>query len=254
AMNGLALHGGLIPYGGTFLTFSDYARNALRMAALMGVGSIFVYTHDSIGLGEDGPTHQSVEHLASLRLMPGMEMWRPCDDVETAVAWAVALERRKGPTAFALSRQNLPHQSRTTAQVRDIRRGGYILLDTEAEPDAILIATGSEVALVVAAARALAEEGIAVRVVSMPCTSVFDAQDRDWHEYVLPRRVTARLAVEAGVTAGWWRYVGEHGRVIGLDRYGESAPAKDVFEFFGFTRDNVVRQVQAMLSRENVVS
>ncbi|HEX5339274.1 MAG TPA: transketolase [Gammaproteobacteria bacterium] len=252
AMNGIALHGGFIPYGGTFLTFSDYARNALRMAALMGVGSIFVYTHDSIGLGEDGPTHQSIEHLASLRLMPGMELWRPCDDVETAVAWQAAIERRNGPTAFALSRQNLPHQPRVTAQVRDIRRGGYILLDTDGAPDAIIIATGSEVALAVAAAKQLAEQDLAVRVVSMPCTSVFDAQDRDWHEYVLPKRVTARLAVEAGVSACWHRYVGEAGRIIGIDRYGESAPARDAFEFFGFTVENVVRSVQAM-SRKNPV-
>ncbi|HEX6550137.1 MAG TPA: transketolase [Gammaproteobacteria bacterium] len=253
-MNGLALHGGFIPYGGTFLTFSDYARNALRMAALMRIGSIFVYTHDSIGLGEDGPTHQSVEHLAGLRLMPGMELWRPCDDVETAVAWQAAIERRNGPTAFALSRQNLPHQPRVTAQVRDIRRGGYILLDTEGEPEAIIIATGSEVALAVAAAKRLAEQDVAVRVVSMPCTSVFDAQDRDWHEYVLPKRVKARLAIEAGVTNCWHRYVGERGRIIGLDRYGESAPAKDLFEYFGFTLDNVMRNVESMLQRDKVTS
>ncbi|HET7396165.1 MAG TPA: transketolase [Gammaproteobacteria bacterium] len=253
-MNGIALHGGFIPYGGTFLTFSDYARNALRMAALMGAGSIFVYTHDSIGLGEDGPTHQSIEHLASLRLIPGMELWRPCDDVETAVAWQAAIERRNGPTAFALSRQNLPHQARVTAQIRDIRRGGYVLLDTDGDPDAIIIATGSEVALAVAAAKRMAEHDIAVRVVSMPCTSVFDAQDSDWHEYILPKRVTARLAIEAGVTACWHRYVGERGRIIGIDRYGESAPARDLFEFFGFTLDNVVSKVESMLQREQVVS
>ncbi|MGH8401204.1 MAG: transketolase, partial [Gammaproteobacteria bacterium] len=253
-MNGIALHGGFIPYGGTFLTFSDYARNALRMASLMGVGSIFVYTHDSIGLGEDGPTHQSIEHLASLRLMPGMQLWRPCDDVETAVAWTVAIERRNGPTAFALSRQNLPHQPRVTAQVRDIRRGGYILLDTEGDPDAIIIATGSEIALAVAAARRLAEQDVTVRVVSMPCTSVFDVQDRDWQEYVLPQRVTARLAVEAGVTACWHRYVGGHGRIIGIDRYGESAPAKDLFEFFGFTVENVVRKLTAVIDKKPVRS
>ncbi|HET7650919.1 MAG TPA: transketolase [Gammaproteobacteria bacterium] len=253
-MNGIALHGGLIPYAGTFLTFSDYARNALRMAALMKVGSVFVYTHDSIGLGEDGPTHQSVEHLASLRVMPGMELWRPCDDVETAVAWQAAIERRHGPTAFALSRQNLPHQVRTTAQMRDIRRGGYILLDTDGEPDAIIIATGSEVALAVAAAKRLAEEELAVRVVSMPCTSVFDAQDRDWHEYVLPKRVMSRVAVEAGVTACWHRYVGERGRIIGIDRYGESAPAKDLFEFFGFTVDNVMQTVKSLVKKHAVMS
>ena len=247
-LNGLALHGGFIPYGGTFLVFSDYARNALRLAALMGAGSIYIYTHDSIGLGEDGPTHQAVEQLASLRIMPGMEVWRPCDDVETAVAWQAAIERRHGPTALALSRQNLPHQARVTAQVRDIRRGGYILVDTEAEPDAILIATGSEVSLAVNAARELAKQKLRVRVVSMPCTSVFDAQDPDWQEYVLPKRVTARIAVEAGVTVLWHRYVGERGRILGLDRFGESAPAKDVFEYFGFTVANVVKQVQAVVA------
>ncbi|MGB9429386.1 MAG: transketolase [Gammaproteobacteria bacterium] len=253
-INGLALHGGFIPYGGTFLTFSDYARNALRLAAPMSAGSIYIYTHDSIGLGEDGPTHQAVEHLASLRLMPGMELWRPCDDVETAVAWQAAIERRRGPTALALSRQNLPHQPRVTAQVRDIRRGGYILVECEGQPDAILIATGSEVALVVNAARQLAERGMAVRVVSMPCTSVFEAQDPVWHEYVLPKRVTARVAVEAGVTAGWRHFVGDHGGVIGMDRYGESAPAKDVFEYFGFTVEHVVKTVEAVVGKGKVLS
>jgi transketolase len=248
-LNGLALHGGFIPYGGTFLTFSDYARNALRLAALMGAGSIYIYTHDSIGLGEDGPTHQPVEHLASLRVMPGMEVWRPCDDTETMVAWQAAIERRHGPTTLSLSRQNLPHQARVTAQLRDIRRGGYILVDTEGAPDAIVIATGSEVQLAVAAAKQLAQKHVAVRVVSMVCTSVFDAQDQEWREYVLPRRVGARVAVEAGVSECWHRYVGERGRILGLDRYGASAPAKDVFEYFGFTVANVVNQVEAVLQK-----
>jgi len=184
--------------------------------------------------------------------MPGMELWRPCDDVETAVAWQAAIERRHGPTAFALSRQNLPHQSRTLAQARDIRRGGYILLDTDGDPDAIIIATGSEVQLAVKAAQQLGEQEIAVRVVSMPCTSVFDAQDRDWQEYVLPKRVTARVAIEAGVTACWHRYVGDRGRIIGLDRYGESAPAKDLFEYFGFTVEHVLKTVTAVTGRKAV--
>ncbi|MHB8404590.1 MAG: transketolase [Gammaproteobacteria bacterium] len=253
-LNGLALHGGFIPYGGTFLTFSDYARNALRMAALMGAGSIYIYTHDSIGLGEDGPTHQSIEHLTSLRILPGMELWRPCDDVETAVAWAAAIERRRGPTALALSRQSLPHFERTAVQVESIRRGGYILCNTEGDPAAIIIATGSEVALAVNAAKQLAGRGVAVRVVSIPCTSVFDAQDASYREYILPPAVKARVAVEAGVTEFWHRYVGRHGRILGIDRYGESAPAKEVFEYFGFTVDNVVKAVEAVLKRNPVSS
>jgi len=249
-MNGLALHGGFIPYGGTFLTFSDYARNALRVASIMGVGSIYIYTHDSIGLGEDGPTHQSVEHLASLRIMPKMELWRPCDDAETAVAWVRAVERRDGPTCLALSRQNLPHFPRTAEQLAAVRRGGYTLVDSVGAPDALIIATGSEVALAASAAKQLAEKGIQVRVVSMPCTSLFDAQDETYRESVLPTEVKARVAVEAGVSAGWHRYVGPAGRILGLDRYGESAPAKDVFEYFGFTVDNVVKQVEAVLNRD----
>ena len=248
-LNGLTLHGGLIPYGGTFLTFSDYARNAVRLASLMGAGGILIYTHDSIGLGGDGPTHQPIEHLASLRLMPGLELWRPCDDVETAVAWQAAIERRRGPTTLALSRQNLPHQTRSTAQVRDIRRGAYILVDTDGAPDAILIATGSEVGLAVNAAKELAKQKLRVRVVSMPCTSVFDAQDKDWHEYVLPRAVTARVAVEAGVTGFWPRYVRDRGRVVGIDHYGASAPGEEVFKEFGFTVENVVANVKATLGK-----
>ena len=248
AMNGMALHGGFIPYGGTFLTFSDYARNALRMASLMGVGSIYIYTHDSIGLGEDGPTHQSVEHLASLRIMPKMELWRPCDDAETAVAWAHAIERRDGPTCLALSRQNLPHFPRSAAQLVEVRRGGYVLVDTDGVPDAIFISTGSEVAIAAAAAKRLLEKGIKARIVSMPCTTVFDAQDEAYRETVLPARVRARVAVEAGVTAPWHRYVGLTGRIVGLDRYGESAPAKDLYEYFGFTVDNLVKQAEAALA------
>ncbi|HEV2112267.1 MAG TPA: transketolase, partial [Gammaproteobacteria bacterium] len=248
AMNGLALHGGFIPYGGTFLTFSDYARNALRVASIMGVGSIYIYTHDSIALGEDGPTHQAVEHLASLRIMPKMELWRPCDDAETAVAWARAIERRLGPTCLALSRQNLPHFTRSPAQLAAVRRGGYVLVDTEGTPDAILISTGSEVALAAAAVKQLAGQGVKVRLVSMPCTTVFDAQDAAYRESVLPAELRARVAVEAGVTALWQRYVGPEGRVLGLDRYGESAPAADVYKYFGFTVDNVVKQVEAALA------
>ena len=251
-LNGLALHGGFIPYGGTFLTFSDYARNALRMAALMGAGSIFIYTHDSIGLGEDGPTHQSIEHLTGLRIIPGMELWRPCDDVETAVAWAAAIERRRGPTALALSRQNLPHFERTPLQLESIRRGGYILRESEGDPAAIIIATGSEVAVAANAAKQLAKRGLAVRVVSIPCTSVFDAQDVSYREHILPPAIKARVAVEAGITGYWHRYVGRHGRIIGIERYGESAPAKDVFEYLGFTVDNVVKTVEAVLKKDKM--
>ncbi|MDE2233971.1 MAG: transketolase [Gammaproteobacteria bacterium] len=243
-LNGLVLHGGFIPYGGTFLTFSDYARNAIRMAALMGAGCILIYTHDSIGLGEDGPTHQAVEQLTALRIIPGMELWRPCDDVETAVAWAAAIERRRGPTALALSRQSLPHVSRTPLQVESIRRGGYILRDCQGTPAAIIIATGSELGLAIEAAAQLAQRGLAVRVVSMPCSSVFDAQEQAYREHILPVAVQARVAVEAGVTEFWHRYVGPHGRIVGIDRFGESAPAKQVFEYFGFSVDNVMKQVE----------
>ena len=246
--NGLRLHGGFIPYSGTFLTFSDYSRNALRMAALMKLQNILVYTHDSIGLGEDGPTHQPVEHTASLRLMPNMSVWRPCDAVETAVAWKQAIENETGPTSLVLTRQGLPHQERTTDQIADIARGGYILKDCDGAPDILLIATGSEVQLAMGAADALAADGIKARVVSMPCTDAFDAQDADYRESVLPETLTARVAIEAGVTDGWWRYVGTHGRVIGLDRFGESAPANELFEHFGFTTDNVVAVVKDLLN------
>ncbi len=244
-MNGLALHGGFIPYGGTFLVFSDYARNALRMAALMGVGVIYVFTHDSIGLGEDGPTHQAVEHAASLRIIPGMDVWRPCDATETAAAWAAAVERRKGPSALLLSRQNLPHAARDSMQLAGIHKGGYVLSGT-ASPKAVLIATGSEVALALCAQKALAEEGVAVRVVSMPCTSVFDAQDATYKASVLPAGVP-RVAIEAGITDYWRKYVGLEGAVVGIDRFGESAPAGDLFKYFGFTTENVVAKTKGVL-------
>ena len=246
--NGLRLHGGFIPYSGTFLTFSDYSRNALRMAALMKVQNILVFTHDSIGLGEDGPTHQPVEHTASLRLMPNMSVWRPCDAVETAVAWRHALENDTGPTSLVLTRQGVPHQARTDEQLENIARGGYVLKDCDGAPDLLLIATGSEVALAVKAADALAGDGINVRVVSMPSTDAFDAQDADYRESVLPSGVTARVAIEAGVSAGWWRFVGPHGRVIGVDRFGESAPASELFEHYGFTAGNVVTVAKEILN------
>ena len=245
--NGISVHGGFIPYSGTFLTFSDYARNALRMAALMQIQQIFVYTHDSIGLGEDGPTHQPVEHTASLRLIPNMRLWRPCDTVETAVAWQNAIERRDGPTSLVLTRQGLPHQQRDAEQIATISKGGYILRHSEGQPDLILIATGSEVELAVAAADALSADGVAARVVSMPCTDLFDAQDAAYREQVLPAGVTARVAIEAGVTEGWWRYVGAAGRVVGMDCFGESAPAGELFKHFGFSTENVVKVAKEIL-------
>jgi len=238
--NGLRLHGGWLPYSGTFLTFSDYSRNALRMAALMKIQNVLVYTHDSIGLGEDGPTHQPVEHTASLRLMPNMSVWRPCDAVETAVAWRHAIERQDGPTSLILTRQGLPHQARSTGQISDIARGGYVLKDSGDVVDIIFIATGSEVALAMLAAETLATDGVNARVVSMPSTDVFDMQDEDYRESVLPASVAARVVIEAGVTASWWRYAGPSGQVIGLDRFGASAPADELFEHFGFSTDNVV--------------
>jgi transketolase len=234
-MNGVALHGGLIPFGATFLMFSEYARNALRMAALMKVPSIFVYTHDSIGLGEDGPTHQPIEQIPTLRMIPNMQVWRPCDAVESAVAWAQAVERRDGPTSLIFSRQGLPHQTRTDAQIEDIKKGGYILKDCDGTPDCIVIATGSEVAIAMEAAEASSKK---VRVVSMPSTTTFDAQDEAYKEAVLPKAVTARVAVEAACTGGWYKYVGT-GKVVGIDRFGESAPAGDLFKEFGFTAENV---------------
>ena len=246
--NGIALHGGLIPYSATFLVFSEYARNALRMAALMKIRSLFVYTHDSIGLGEDGPTHQAVEQTATLRLIPNMSLWRPCDTVETAVAWRLALERREGPTCLLFSRQTLPFQTRSSDTVGDISRGGYVLRDCEGTAEAIIIATGSEVSLAVDAAERLGAKGRQVRVVSMPSTDVFDAQDDAYRESVLPRAVMARVAVEAGVSATWLHYVGGRGRIVGIDSFGESAPAEVVFEHFGFTVDNVVANVEQVLA------
>ncbi|MFO7286083.1 MAG: transketolase [Gammaproteobacteria bacterium] len=238
-MNGLALHGGFIPYGGTFLVFSDYARNALRMAALMGTRTIFVLTHDSIGLGEDGPTHQPIEHLASLRAIPNMTVWRPCDAVETAVAWRDAIERTSGPTCLALTRQTLPAVTRTAEQIELIRRGGYILSSSAEEPRVVLIATGSEVSLALAAADELRQAGVAVRVVSMPCVELFEAQSEEYRSHVLPASA-ARIVIEAGATQSWWRYVAGHGDVIGIDRFGASAPAKELFEHFGFTVERIV--------------
>ncbi|MGD2138068.1 MAG: transketolase [Gammaproteobacteria bacterium] len=246
-MNGIALHGGFIPYGGTFLMFSEYARNALRMAALMKVHSIFVYTHDSIGLGEDGPTHQAVEQTATLRLIPRMAVWRPCDAVETAVAWKAAIEDKSGPSCLIFSRQGLPHMERTAEQIDDITRGAYVLRDCDAIPEAIIIGTGSEVSLAVAAAETLAGKGRKVRVVSMPSTSEFDKQDAAYRESVLPAAVTARVAVEAGVTDYWARYVGLDGKVVGIDTFGESAPAGEVYKHFGITAENVAKAVESLL-------
>jgi transketolase len=245
-MNGIALHGGFIPYGGTFLVFSDYARNAARMAALMKQRVILVYTHDSIGLGEDGPTHQPVEHVASLRIIPNMRVWRPCDTVETAMAWTDAVERLDGPTSLILSRQALPPMARSAAQVAGISRGGYVLSDCGGAPDCVLIATGSEVSLAMDGAKGLAEQGRRVRVVSMPCTDLFDTQPQQYRDSVLPPGVPA-VAIEAGVRDGWWRYVSSRGAVIGMDSFGASAPASRLFEHFGFTRDNVIRTVQGLL-------
>ena len=247
-MNGLALHGGFIPYGGTFLTFSDYARNALRMAALMHIRSIFVFTHDSIGLGEDGPTHQPIEHVATLRLIPNMDVWRPCDTVETVVAWAAAVERTNGPTSLVLSRQNLPFQARGSEEIDNIRRGGYVLVEPEGEPCAVIIATGSEVALAIEAQKALALAGVPVRVVSMPSTSVFDRQDAVYRERVLPPKLPC-VAVEAGVSDLWRKYVGRSGAVVGIDQFGESAPAADLMRYFDFVPERVVEAVQSALGR-----
>ncbi|MGY6214475.1 transketolase [Methylolobus aquaticus] len=246
-MNGITLHGGFKPYGATFLMFSEYARNALRMAALMKAPTLFVYTHDSIGLGEDGPTHQPVEQTATLRMIPNMHVWRPCDAVESAVCWKEGIERTEGPSTLIFSRQNLPHMSRTPEQIKAISRGGYVLRDCAGTPDAIIIATGSEVEIAVKAAEELSGKGKKIRVVSMPSTNVFDAQDQAYRDSVLPPSVTKRVAVEAGVTDGWWKYVGSAGKVLGLDRFGESAPAGLLFKEFGFTAENVVKHVEAVL-------
>ncbi|MCK6263036.1 transketolase [Vibrio sp. ZSDE26] len=247
-MNGMALHGGFVPYGATFLMFMEYARNAMRMAALMKVQNIQVYTHDSIGLGEDGPTHQPVEQIASLRLTPNMSTWRPCDQVESAVAWKLAVERKDGPSALIFSRQNLAQQDRNAEQVANIAKGGYILKDCEGKPELILIATGSEVELAVNAAAELTAEGKKVRVVSMPATDAFDKQDAEYRESVLPSDVTARIAVEAGIADFWYKYVGFGGKIIGMTTFGESAPAGELFKMFGFTTENVVNTAKELLA------
>jgi transketolase len=247
--NGIGLHGGFIPYNATFLVFSDYARNAVRMSALLPVQNIYVYTHDSIGLGEDGPTHQPVEHVASLRLIPGLDVWRPCDTVETAVAWKSAVEKQDGPSALVLTRQGLPHQPRNADQLESIARGGYVLKKGEGEPDALLIATGSEVSLAVAAANSLSSAGIKVDVVSMPNAGLFLQQDADYRESVLPTGVKARVVVEAGVTAGWERIAGDAGRVLGVDSFGASAPASVLFEHYGLTVENVSQAVRDSLAQ-----
>lgn len=239
-MNGITLHGGLVPYGATFLMFSEYARNALRMSALMGIQSIFVYTHDSIGLGEDGPTHQAVEQIPTLRMIPNMAVWRTCDAVETAVSWKVAIERKTGPSTLIYSRQNLAHQERTAEQIANIEKGAYILIDTDGTPDVIVIATGSEVDLAVKAAAA---SGKKVRVVSMPSVDAYEAQSDEYKESVLPSSVIARVAVEAAIMDSWWKYVGLKGKVIGMTTFGESAPAPELFEHFGITADNVLKAI-----------
>ncbi|MGJ0580296.1 transketolase [Xenorhabdus bovienii] len=246
-MNGIALHGGFVPYGATFLMFVEYARNAVRMAALMKIRSIFVYTHDSIGLGEDGPTHQPVEQIASLRVTPNMSTWRPCDQVESAVAWKYAIERQNGPTALIFSRQNLAQQARTAEQLANIEKGAYILKDCAGQPELILIATGSEVELAVKAADQLSAAGRQVRVVSMPSTDAFDKQDAAYREAVLPAAVSARVAIEAGIADYWFKYVGINGAIVGMETFGESAPADLLFKEFGFTVENVVAKATSLL-------
>ncbi len=245
-MNGLALHGGFIPYGGTFLVFSDYARNAIRLSALMKQRLVWVLTHDSIGVGEDGPTHQPIEHVSSLRLIPDLWVWRPCDAVETAVAWKTALESAE-PSCMILTRQGLAPQARTAGQLEAVRRGGYVLRDCDGAPEVILIATGSEVQLAVDAAAALTAKGRKVRVVSMPCTELFDAQPADYRESVLPAAVRARVAVEAASVDGWWKYVGLDGAVVGMSTFGESAPGGELFKHFGFTVEHVAEVAEGLL-------
>jgi transketolase len=245
-MNGVALHSGLIPYGGTFLVFSDYARNAMRMSALMRQRVIYVMTHDSIGLGEDGPTHQPIEHLASLRVIPNMTVWRPCDSLETAVAWTEAIQLH-GPSVLALTRQALPPQPRSAEQVAAVRRGGYVLKDCDGTPQVILIASGSEVALAMQVAAAMPQ--LATRVVSMPSTNVFELQDAAYREAVLPRTVTRRVAIEAAAKQTWWRYVGLEGDVVGMNGFGASGIAKDLFKHFGFTVEDIVKVVQRVVAQ-----
>ena len=246
-MNGLTLHGGFIPYGATFLVFMEYARNALRMAALMKIQVIHVYTHDSIGLGEDGPTHQPIEQVANLRHTPNMSTWRPCDTVESAVAWKMAVERKDGPSALIFSRQSLAHQTRSAEQLNNVAKGGYILSDSDGSPELIFIATGSEVELAMQAAAQMRGNGKNVRVVSMPCTDLFDAQDAAYRESVLPSAVSARVAVEALQADYWYKYVGLNGAIVGMTTFGESAPADKLFEHFGFTVANIVEKASALL-------
>jgi transketolase len=247
-MNGLTVHGGFRPYGGTFLVFSDYARNAVRVAALMHAPVTLVYTHDSIGLGEDGPTHQPIEHLASLRAMPNLHLWRACDAVESAVAWIAALERKNGPTALVFTRQGLPQQTRAPEQLVALRKGGYVLIDSNGPPEAIVIATGSEVGIAAAAVRELQAAGKRVRLVSMPCAEAFDAQPAPYRESVLPASCTRRLAVEAGATQSWWRYVGTEGRVMGIDSFGASGKGPDLFKHFGLTTADVKIHIEQLLA------
>lgn len=249
-MNGIALHGGFIPYGGTFLVFADYARNGIRMASLMKQSVIFVLTHDSIGVGEDGPTHQPVEHMASLRLIPGLTLWRPADTVEAAVSWQQAIEKPDGPTCLILSRQILPHNPRTSEQTANIRRGGYVLFDSKERPDAIIIATGSEIGVAIKAATLLAEKGHVIRVVSMVSVEVFAAQSKEYRNTVLPPAVTARVAIEAGSSAAWHKYVGSRGRVIGIDRFGKSAPSDVLFDYFGITAKNTAVILSEILAED----
>jgi len=249
-LNGVTAHGGFIPYGGTFLTFSDYARNAVRMSALMSLRVIFVYTHDSIGLGEDGPTHQPVEHLASLRVIPNLDVWRPCDAVETATAWGAAI-RRDGPTCLVLTRQSVVHEARDPAQVAGIARGGYALIDCQGQPEAIVIATGSEVGIAAEAVRAVNAQGRKVRLVSMPSVNTYERQDESYKQSVLPAGVTRRVAVEAGVAAPWWQYVGLQGQVVGIEHFGASAPAKELFQRFGFTPQHVIQAIDKVLNIES---
>ena len=246
-LNGISVHGGFIPYAGTFLTFSDYARNAVRMAALMRLRVIFVYTHDSIGLGEDGPTHQPIEHVSSLRLIPHMDLWRPCDAVETATAWGAAIENRDGPTCLIFTRQSLAHEARSSKEIAAIKRGGYVLIDSDGPPDVIVIATGSEVGIAAEAVRTAAANGKKVRLVSMPSSTTFERQDNAYKVSVLPPSVTRRVAVEAGATGFWWRYVGLQGEVVGIDHYGASAPAKELFKAYGFTPERVAEAIAKVL-------
>ena len=247
--NGISLHGGFIPYSATFLVFSDYARNAIRMSALLPAQNIYVYTHDSIGLGEDGPTHQPVEHVASLRLIPNLEVWRPCDTTETAMAWKCAVENSDKPTVLVLTRQGLPHQERTAEQLENIARGGYVLSSTSSEPDALIVATGSEIGLAAEAAKSLSSEGIKVNVVSMPNPGLFMQQEESYRESVLPSKLKARVVVEAGVTAGWASIAGDNGRVLGVDSFGASAPAAELFEYYGLTAENVSQAVRDSLAQ-----